>query len=157
MPSRDFSPRAEETGDDGAFESMWTSIRFPDFDGSSLVAFGPGDVLTIVAFVAIGEVSHGVLPWTVPLRVASTAGTFLLGWILLAPVLGAYRSKTMQSHRWAVGTAVLTWVGADVIAQGIRSTSFVHGNASSSFFLVAAISGGAMLAVWRYLRASIGD
>lgn len=156
MSSRDFSPRTEETGDDGRLESLATSMRFPDFDGSSVVAFGPGDVLVILSFVAIGEVSHGVLPWSVPLRVASTAGTFLLGWILFAPVVGAYRSKTMRSRRWAVGTAVLTWVGADVIAQGIRSTSLVHGNASMSFFVVAAISGGAMLAVWRFLRSSFG-
>lgn len=118
----------------------------------SIAYFGVGDLLVIVGFVLIGEFSHGVMPWTVPMQVAETVGTFLIGWAAVAPLSWAYQRENLSSPWSAAWTGVLSWVGASVIANLLRSTPLFHGNASVTFFLVTIVFGGAMFAVWRYLR-----
>lgn len=118
----------------------------------SIAYFGVGDLLVIVGFVLIGEFSHGVMPWTVPMQVAETAITFLVGWVAVAPLSWAYQRENLSAPSAAAWTAVIAWVGASVIANLLRSTSVFHGNASVTFFLVTIVFGGAMFAVWRYLR-----
>jgi len=119
---------------------------------SSIASLAPGDILVIVAFVLVGEFSHGVLPWTVPVLVAETTLTFLVGWVAVAPLTWAYQRRNLSSPPGAAATAFLAWVGAAAVANLIRSTSLVHGNGSVTFYLVSVAAGGAMLAGWRYLR-----
>ena len=120
-------------------------------DRGSLARFGPGDLLVIVLFVLIGELSHGALPWTVPQIVIETALTFIIGWVVVAPIAWAYQAENLTSTRPAVLTAVIAWVGASALANVIRATPLVHGNASITFFLVAVGAGGFMLAAWRWV------
>lgn len=130
-------------------------MRLLRVDRTSVSTFGVGDLIAIVVFVSIGETFHSGAPWTVPGRVAETAVTFLVGWVLLSPILGAYRESNRESVRTAVGSAFLTWIGADVLAQGLRSTTVFHGDAATSFFVVAALFGGTLISIWRYLRVSL--
>ena len=115
-------------------------------------AFAPGDLGVVVLFVLIGEVSHGVLPWVYPVLVAETAITFLVGWAVVAPLVWAYREATLQEPLMAIGTAVAAWIGATLVANGLRATELFHGNAAVSFIIVAAGFGGVLMAGWRYLR-----
>ncbi|MFB6267167.1 MAG: DUF3054 domain-containing protein [Halodesulfurarchaeum sp.] len=114
----------------------------------------PGDVLAILVFVLLGELSHGLLPWVYPLRVASTALTFLAGWVIAAPVLWAYRETIRSSPIRAAGAGFIAWLGADLLAQLLRSTALVRGSAALSFFLVAAGVGGILIAGTRFVVIS---
>lgn len=120
--------------------------------GETVRTLALGDVLVLVAFVMLGEFSHGAMPWNVPLMVAETTLTFLVGWVLLAPPLRAYQSDNLESPRMAAATGFVAWVGASAVANLLRDTQFFHGNGAVSFFLVAAGVGGLMIAGWRYLR-----
>ena len=118
----------------------------------SVEVFAPGDLTVLVAFVLIGEFSHGIMPWVYPVMVVETAMTFLVGWIFVAPLVMGYQEANVASPFSAVGTALGGWIGATVVANALRATTVFHGTASVSFALVAAGFGGAMMAVWRYLR-----
>ena len=118
----------------------------------SVGVFAPGDLAVLAAFVLIGEFSHGIMPWVYPVMVVETALTFLVGWTIIAPLVMGYQEANVASPLSAVGTALGAWVGATIVANGLRATTVFHGDASVSFALVAAGFGGAMMAVWRYLR-----
>lgn len=115
-------------------------------------AFAPGDLSVVVLFVLVGEISHGVLPWVYPVLFAETAITFLAGWIVVSPLVWAYRDANLREPVMAIGTAVGAWIGATLVANGLRATELFHGNAAVSFILVAAGFGGVLMAGWRYLR-----
>lgn len=121
-------------------------------DRDSMRVFGPGDLLLIVVFVLIGEISHGAMPWTVPQIVLETTLTFLIGWVIVAPIGSAYRAETRVSVTASVWSAIASWVGASAVANVIRATPLVHGNASLTFFLVTIAFGGVLFAAWRWLR-----
>lgn len=123
----------------------------------SIRRFAGGDVLAIVAFVLLGEISHGVLPWTVPMIVAETTATFLVGWVIVAPVAWAYQPTNRSSIRGAVVTGLVSWAGAAAVANLLRSTSVVHGNASASFYVVSVLAGGALVGIWRFFRVRTTD
>ncbi|MFB6153068.1 MAG: DUF3054 domain-containing protein [Halodesulfurarchaeum sp.] len=114
----------------------------------------PGDVFAILFFVVLGEFSHGISPWVYPLRVGETALTFLTAWVLVAPVLRAYSTDVRSRPMLAGATGFLAWVGADLLAQLLRSTTWVHGNAAFSFFLVAAGVGGLLIVGTRFIVVS---
>lgn len=118
----------------------------------SLLTYGIGDVFVIVLFVVIGQVSHGAQPWQKPWMVAETTLPFLVGWLVVTPLARAYQEENRSSPVTAARTAVIAWVGAAAVANLLRSTSLVKGNASVSFYLVTIVTGGLMLGVWRYLR-----
>lgn len=119
---------------------------------ASITYLGPGDVLVLIAFVLLGEFSHGAMPWAVPQMVAETVGTFVVGWVAVSPLVWAYQRENLSSETAAAGTGFVAWAGASAIANLIRSTDLVHGNASLSFFLVSVVVGGLMIGGWRYLR-----
>ena len=119
---------------------------------ASIRRFAGGDFLAVIAFVLVGEFSHGVRPWTVPVMVTETTATFLVGWAVVAPLAWAYQPSNRSSTRGAVGTALVAWAGAAAVANLLRSTSLVHGNASLSFYVVSVLAGGAIVGIWRFLR-----
>lgn len=127
-----------------------------EVDRRVLRRYAVGDLVVIALFVAIGEFSHGANPLLVVDAYVQTVVTFVVGWIVAAPVVGAYRSDTLTDPRRAIVVPVLAWAVADAIGQGLRATAFFEGDAEVTFFLVVFFVGGAMLGAWRYLafRAS---
>ncbi|MFB6111398.1 MAG: DUF3054 domain-containing protein [Halobacteriaceae archaeon] len=113
----------------------WTVIR----------RFAAGDILAIATFVVVGELSHGIDPVATPLIVLDTALPFLLGWLLVAPLVGAYTRRVLDGPRWLIGLSLTAWVGADVLAQLLRDTAAFHGSGDPIFFVVAAVVGGSLL------------
>ncbi|MFB6124910.1 MAG: DUF3054 domain-containing protein [Halanaeroarchaeum sp.] len=122
-----------------------------DVSRRTLRRYAPGDLFVIAVFVAIGELAHGSNPLAVLVAFAQTAVTFGVGWVVVAPLVGAYRSETLSDRWLAIGFPVLAWVGADAIAQLLRSTRYFEGNAALSFYLVALAFGGLLLGAWRAL------
>ncbi|MFB6082330.1 MAG: DUF3054 domain-containing protein [Halanaeroarchaeum sp.] len=128
-----------------------------DLDRDALRRYLTGDLLLIGLFVAMGEVAHGSNPIAALSSWAQTTIAFALGWAIAAPVLGAYSKGTLEFKRLAIGLPVLSWAVADAIAQVLRSTDLFEGDAALSFYLVAFGTGGAFLAIWRYVAHGRGS
>lgn len=112
-----------------------------------------GDLLCIGAFVVLGAwQGHGI---TDPARVASTLGTFVFGWAVAALVVGVYAAEARASVRGALVRTVPAWAGAAVVAQGLRATAVVPGNASLPFFAVSVGVGLALLVPWHAAAAGL--
>jgi len=118
---------------------------------TALVALG--DLVCLVAFVLLGvTVGHeNIDPTAQPLRVLGVVLTFAAGWAATSLVGGLYTAEARTSVRRAVAWTVPAWLGAAVVAQGIRATPFAPGNASLAFFLVSVGVVLALLVPWRAL------
>jgi len=116
---------------------------------TALVAVG--DLVCIAAFVMLGvTVGHeGIDPMAQPLRVGGVIGTFALAWAVVALPGGLYTTAARAAPRRAVVWTVPAWVGAAILAQGIRATPWAPGNASLAFFLVSVLVVLALLVPWR--------
>lgn len=94
-----------------------------------------GDVAVLVVVVVIGELTHDVNPITQPLQVAATLAPFLVGWVLLAAILGLYGdapADLLTSVRLTIGT----WFGAANVGLILRDSPYLHGDVTWPFPLV---------------------
>lgn len=121
------------------------------FDSTAVRRYGVGDVVAIALFVIIGEISHGIDPLRQAAVVVDTSLPFLIGWVIVAPLLGAYARGTVERRTIAITNVVPAWLVADGVGQVLRDTSLFHGSATPVFYLVAAAVGGLFLFSWRLL------
>lgn len=66
-----------------------------------------GDMVTILAFAWIGRASHGSK--ALDFVVLRTAFPFLLSWIAIAPILGAYGQSSTSTYQMALQTLIRSW------------------------------------------------
>lgn len=107
-----------------------------------------GDVLAILAFVVAGMLQHGGDPANV-VELLDTALPFLIGWLPAAFFLGCYAPAVLRNSRETALRALVAWVVADLIGQGLRATSLFGGGFDVFFLLVSLAVGGLLLVVWR--------
>lgn len=121
-----------------------------DVDGRSLRLYALPDAVAIVAFVLVGELQHDYLAADAanPLRFVAVLAPFLVGWVLVAPPLGAY-GPDVRSPRGLLGWTLLGWVGGDVVAQLLLATGLFPDAPDVQFFAVTAVFGGLFLLVAR--------
>lgn len=119
------------------------------FDRTAVRRYVVGDVIAIATFVVAGEISHGIDPITQVDVVVDTFLPFLLGWVLMAPLLGGYAAGTVDDLVVAVTNVIPAWLVADGIGQVLRESPYFHGTADPIFYLVAATVGGGLLMAWR--------
>lgn len=129
-------------------------MDFLDIDGRAVNRYLPGDLLAIFLFVLLGELQHGGLTAD---RYAGALLPFLVGWLAVAPVVGAYGERVADSTRSAIVFAVAGWLGADFVGQVLRGTELFPGNADPQFFLVALLFGGLLLAALRFVTLVVVD
>ncbi|RCU47851.1 DUF3054 domain-containing protein [Haloplanus salinus] len=112
-----------------------------------------GDLLVVAVLFSWGAVHHNGLAFVVsnPGYLAATIAPFLIGWVIAAPLLGAYAPGAAESAKAAVPLALRSWLLADAIALGLRATPFVDGGVQLSFVLVSLGVGLVGLALWRTL------
>lgn len=120
-------------------------------DPRAVRRYAIGDVAAIAVFVVLGEFSHGENPVTVFVPMLETLGTFLLGWIAVATIAGAYSERSLENGRHAILSSLFAWAIADAIAQLLRSLPFVRGDGAITFYLIALVVGGALIGGWRYV------
>lgn len=121
----------------------------------AMVVLALGDVLAVVTFVVVGEITHGIDPLAQPGRVAGTLAPFLIGLAVVTLAGGLYTRDAIRSPGRAVSLIVPAWIGAVVVAQALRWTSFFPGNAALTFALVSILVGGTLLLVWRAIASTI--
>ena len=83
----------------------------------------------------MGEISHEYPLLSV--RVLGTYAQFLLGWLAVAIPAGVYAADYRRDLTRSTVLVLGAWLGADVVAQGLRSTSVFPGNAALTFGIVA--------------------
>jgi len=110
-----------------------------------------GDLLLIAVLFSGGTIRHHGVAFVTsnPGYLAVTIAPFLVGWILAAPLLGAYSPGAAESSKAAVPLALRSWLLADAIALSIRATPLVHGGVQLTFVAVSLGVGLVGLAVWR--------
>lgn len=112
-----------------------------------------GDLLAVLVFVVVGEITHSVDPVAQFGRVLGTLTPFLIGFAVVALLGGLYTRDAIRSPKRAVSLIVPAWVGAVLIAQVLRATSMFPGSAAVTFALVSMAVGGLLLLVWRAVAA----
>ena len=119
-----------------------------------LAVFG-GDLLMILAFVAIGLYEHGTTPCADIPRLAKTLVPFLAVWVVAAPLVGAYRPVALRRYGHALLAVLVSWVLAVAVGTRIRATDLFPGGSSPEFVLVAILFGGLFLVTWRTLAVTV--
>lgn len=115
----------------------------------SMALLAAGDVLAVLTFVVVGEISHGIDPLARPGRVAGTLAPFLIGLWLATIAGGLYTGDAIRSPRRAVSLVVPAWIAAVAVAQLLRATAVFPGDAALTFAVVSTLVGGTLLVVWR--------
>jgi hypothetical protein len=119
-----------------------------------------GDIITIIVFAIIGRSSHGEAAGPAAmLDVLGTAAPFLLGWLLVAPWLGAYRIESGSEQplgRYPVflRRTVLAWVAAWLPSLMLRAF-FLQRGIPFSFAIVTFLTNLVLLGGWRSLLFAV--
>jgi len=87
-------------------------------DRETVRLFAAADAVAILAFVLAGEYQHSMLAYDAanPLRFVAVVAPFAVAWVVAAPLLRAY-GPGARSWRGLFGWTLLSWLGADVLAQ----------------------------------------
>ena len=118
--------------------------------GRKLVVLVVVDVLIFLLFATVGRASHAEsLPL---LGIAQTAAPFLLAWLAVAPVLGAYRSALLTQPLPMAAQSLIAWIAACVLGLFIRS-AWLQREIILTFALVTFGVVAVLLVGWRTLFA----
>ncbi|WP_323676998.1 DUF3054 domain-containing protein [Halorubellus sp. PRR65] len=113
--------------------------RVLDAESVPLPAVGSlaaADVATLLALVVAGELRHGVDVVGNPGQVLATAAPFLLGWFLVAALVGAYGDRAFAGGVDTLRLTVGAWLGGAGVGLTLRGTSYLAGDSPLSFALV---------------------
>jgi hypothetical protein len=113
-----------------------------------------GDLFVLALVFSAGTVRHNGLAYVVsnPGYLAATIAPFLIGWVVAAPLLGAYAPGAAESAKAAVPLALRSWVLADVVALAIRAVLESGGRLPPLSFVAVSLGSGLLgLALWRTL------
>lgn len=116
------------------------------------VPLAVGDVVAIVAVLTAGTIHHNGVAFVSanPMHLAGVLAPFLVGWLVAAPLLGAYSAGAAESAKAALPLAIRSWVVADLIGVGLRATPLFAGGAALSFVVVSLVTGLVAIVVWRW-------
>lgn len=108
-----------------------------------------GDVVLIVLIMGLGMIRHNEIPWEVPERAVLVIGPFVLAWLVVSYVMGAYTGDARRSTVDATENASGTWLVAALVGAGLRSSPYLPGNSPLTFVAVVVATGALALSLWR--------
>lgn len=109
------------------------------------------DAAIIAAQLSYGLITHGTAPLADLLYTTETVAPFLLGWLLVAPMVGLYTVRVRESIVETVLAVAIAWIVAALIGVGLRATPWIVGGAPPTFLLVTVVMGLVTLLPWRLL------
>lgn len=117
-----------------------------------------GDLVVLLLFLLAGTLRHHTLAGVQadPLIYVSAAGPFVLGWLVCAPLIGAYSPGGGSAPNSSIPLAVRSWVPAAILGIIVRVGAGL-GGADPIFAGVMLVGGAVVLAVWRYLYFLVGS
>lgn len=120
-------------------------------DPGTATAVLAGDLLVIVGAMLVGELRHGVDPLSEPLHVLETLAPFLLGWVVLSLLLGAYDPDALSGVTGSVRVGAGAWIGAANVGLILRQSPYFQGSINYPFPLVVTGTVLVLLVAWRAL------
>lgn len=121
--------------------------QLPVYPAGAVVLLG--DILGVLLFIVWGLYSHQTLAWEVPGYTLTRFAPFLIAWVVLAPLVGLYHRRTLQSYRLTLALLVAGWTLVAPLGSLIRASSLFSGGASVVFVLVNLVFGLVVLVPWR--------
>jgi hypothetical protein len=122
-------------------------------DGRRTALLVGGDLTAIYLFALIGRRSHGLDGENMLLAALQTALPFALGWLIVSPWFGMFEPPTLRALAQRLASS---WPPALLLGMLLRS--WVNGTPLQlSFILVALLSGGALLTVWRMIARQLRE
>jgi len=124
-----------------------------------IFAVGIGDVIVMLIFAAIGRASHEVTSSTGPVvGTITTAFPFIVSWLTLAAILGAFSGKAFYPVPRAAWRTLRASIPAAPLGVLLRAAleaapkqfyGFRWDQIDLSFILVATVSTSVLLLAWR--------
>lgn len=112
-----------------------------------------GDLVALLAFLLVGTLQHSTLE---QLQADLTiylfaAGPFVLGWIVCAPLVGAYSPGGGSAPNSSIPLAIRSWIPAVLVGLVVRAFAVPGRGAEITFAVVMLVGGAVVLAGWRLL------
>ncbi len=130
------------------------TVSLFSYTRSSLV-LSIGDGIAFLAFAAAGRNTHAEAAGldAIP-QIIETAAPFVIGWFLIAPMVGAYRADVTNNPKRMLARTALAWLIAWPIGLGLRALIRQSG-IPISFALVALVVVLAIVGIWRLAFALV--
>lgn len=111
-----------------------------------------GDLLVLMGFLTVGTLSHTTTEFLAnePTYLLGVWAPFLIGWVLVAPLVGAYSAGAVETAKSSVPLVVRSWVPAAAVGFVLRAFVF-RGGAALAFVGVILVTGAVALGGWRAL------
>jgi hypothetical protein len=111
-----------------------------------------GDVLVLLALLTVGTLSHRPAEFLLsePTYLLGVFAPFVIGWVLVAPLVGAYSAGAVETAKSSVPLVVRSWVPAAAAGFALRAFVF-RGGAAPTFVVVILVSGAVALGGWRWV------
>lgn len=112
-----------------------------------------GDLVVLLAFLFVGTLQHSTLDQLQadPTIYLLAAGPFILGWLICAPLVGAYSPGGGSAPNSSIPLAIRSWIPAAVVGLLVRVVAIPGRGADVTFVLIIIVGGAVVLAVWRFL------
>lgn len=109
-----------------------------------------GDVLVLIALLTVGTLSHSSTAFLLdnPLYLAGVYAPFLIGWVVVAPLVGAYSAGAAETAKSSIPLVVRSWIPAAAVGFVLRTFVFT-GSAAPTFIVVMLVTGTVALGGWR--------
>lgn len=111
-----------------------------------------GDLIAILLFVFIGQQDHATTDINNPiLGLLRAAFPFLIMWLIVAPIVGAYPSAENITLRRLLLRGLNGWLIAAPLGLLLRAFLFERGGIPAIFMLLTLLVAGAFILIWRLL------
>ena len=112
-----------------------------------------GDLVVLLAFLLAGTLQHSTVEQLQadPTLYLLVAGPFVLGWLVCAPLVGAYSPGGGSAPNSSIPLALRSWVPAVVVGLVVRVVALPGRGAGPVFAAIMLVGGAVVLAVWRFL------
>ncbi|WP_418285874.1 DUF3054 domain-containing protein [Halorubrum sp. DTA46] len=111
-----------------------------------------GDVLALLVLLTVGSLSHHTTDFLLsnPLYLLEVFAPFVIGWVLVAPLVGAYSAGAVETAKSSVPLVIRSWIPAAAIGFVLRAFVFT-GGAAPTFVAIMLVLGAVVLGGWRAL------
>ena len=112
-----------------------------------------GDLVALLAFLFVGTLEHSTVEQiqSDPTLYLIVAGPFVLGWLICAPLIGAYSPGGGSAPNSAIPLAIRSWIPAVLVGLVIRIVALPGRGAEPIFAAIMLVGGAIVLAIWRFL------
>ncbi|GAB0489821.1 hypothetical protein MMPV_001046 [Pyropia vietnamensis] len=117
---------------------------YADLAAHPLLALG--DTAVFLTFAAIGAASHASA--ATPVTIAITAAPFIVTWLAVAPLVGAYSPRAVGTYQGAAVTTARGWLVGVPSGLALRGVLTSH-LPPPAFAVVTLLSTAVLLGVWR--------